>query len=57
MQYAKIKLMLLTPIPPPTIIIQEYNIGLIFIYNQDPLASLDLIDFDATPNPVGNNSG
>ena len=57
MQYAKIKLMLLTPIPPPTIIVQEYNIGFIFIYNQDPLASLDLIDFDATPNPVGNNSG
>lgn len=25
--------------------------------NYDPLASLDLIDFDATPNPVGNNSG
>ena len=53
MQCAKI----LTPIPPPTIIIQEYNIGFIFIYNQDPLASLDLIDFDATPDPVGNNSG
>ena len=46
-----------TPIPPPTIIVQEYNIGFIFIYNQDPLASLDLIDFDATPDPVGNNSG
>ncbi|KAM7448772.1 hypothetical protein ABFA07_003268 [Porites harrisoni] len=25
--------------------------------NYDPLASLDLIDFDATPDPVGNNSG
>ena len=57
MQYAKINLIWLTPIPPPTVIIQEYNIGFIFIYNQDPLASLDLIDFDATPDPVGNNSG
>ena len=57
MQYAKINLILLTPIPPPTIIVQEYNIGFIFIHNQDPLASLDLIDFDATPDPVGNNSG
>ena len=57
MQYAKIDLIWLTPIPPPTVIIQEYNIGFIFIYNQDPFASLDLIDFDATPDPVGNNSG
>jgi len=48
---------LLTLIPLTTIVLQEYNTVLIFIFNQDPLASLDLIDFDATPNPVGNNSG
>ena len=33
------------------------NLFLHFCFLKDPLASLDLVDLDSTPDPVGNFSG